>query len=184
MLKNHLLIPIVYLAFAWQAALRPDIGWHGYSPNFLLLALIAVLWSLSDSVALVAVAVVGLLSDSLAASQLGCDTLCFLAVAMAVQTFCPPKLVRHPALLLVLVLLSTVLIEFSSTALRVTLNHDLATPDAVSASYLRWILTAIGDGFYTALLAVLPLTGIHLWNSQVSRNEGRSVGNRWHRLTG
>ncbi len=184
MSKHHLLIPLCYLAFAWQAALRPDIAWHGYSPNFLVLALIAALWCLSDATALVAVAVLGLLSDSLAERHLGNDMLCFLAVAGLIQIVCPPRLLRHSALLLVLVLLATILIDFTTVAVRSTLSRDLATSDnATSMIYVRWGLMALGNGFYTALLAAVPLMAIHLWNGRALHSDSQAVGNHWHRLT-
>ncbi len=184
MSKHHLLIPLSYLAFVWQAALRPEIAWHGYSPNFLVLALIAAVWLLSDATALVAVAVLGLLSDSLAERHLGSDMLCFLAVAGLIQTICHPRLLRHSALMLVLVLLATILIDFSTTALRATLNRELSTPDGgASMTYLRWGLIALGNGFYTALLATLPFMAINVRNGRVQHVDNRAVGNRWHRLT-
>lgn len=182
--KHYLLIPATYLAFVWQAALRPDIAWHGYSPNFLVLVLIAALWSLSDISALIAAAMLGLLSDSLAARHLGSDMLCYLTIAVLLQVVCPPKLLRHHSLVVALVLVATILIEFSTTALRATLNQQVTAADGTaSMNYLRWGLISLGDGFYTALIAVLPLLALSLWKTRISQTESRQVGNRWHRLT-
>jgi hypothetical protein len=142
------------------------------------------LWSLSDARAVIAAALLGLLSDSLMARHLGNDMLCFLAIAVCLQVVCPPKLLRHSALVIVLTLLTTVLVEFSATALRATLDHELSTPDFPAATNcLRWGLTALGDGLYTALLAILPLLVINLWQSRVLNQDSHPVGNRWHRLT-
>lgn len=180
-MKAYLLVPIVYLAFVWQAALRADIACNGYAPNFLVLALVAVLWSLSDSKALLTATLLGLLSDCLAPDHLGSDMLCFLGVAVFVQVVCPPRLLRHPALVVVLVLLATGLVEFSSTIFRTALNHELAA--ATTVTYFRWGLNALGDGLYTALLAILPLLAISLWQSRVVDRTNQPVGNHWHRLT-
>lgn len=182
--NHYLLIPATYLAFAWQAALRADIAWHGYSPNFLVLVLIVALWSMNDVSALFAAAVLGLLSDSLAARHLGSDMLCYLAVAVLLQVACPPKLLRHYSLVIVLVLIATILIEFSTTALRAMLSQDVADIDGIGAmTYLNWGIVALGCGLYTALVAVPPLLAISFWTSRASRTDSRQVVNRWHRLT-
>lgn len=183
MSKQHLLIPFCYLTYVWQAALRPDIAWNGYSPNFLVLAAIAALWCLSDSQALIAVGVLGLLSDSLSEHHLGSDLLCFLTVAALIQTFCPPRLLRQSSLLLILTLMSAVLIEFSTTALRATLNHELGATDESSTIYVRWALMSLGNGLYTAVIAAPALIAMNLWSGQTLHSESRTVGNHWHRLT-
>ena len=184
MLKHSLLLLFCYLLFVWQAALRPDLAWQGHVPHFLALALVAVLWSLTDAQALVAAALLGLLSDSLAPRGLGNDMLCFLAVGICLQALCPPRLVRHPGWMLVLVLLATVLIEVSTWALRATLNHEIPAAEVGSAAvYLRLGVTALGDGIYTAMLAVLPLFCVSLWTRRRTRDDGHAATNRWHRLT-
>ncbi len=182
-MKHYLLILAGYLAFVWQAALRPELAWNGYSPNFLVLALLLVMWSLNDITALIAAAGLGLLSDCLATRSLGNDMLCFLVVANILQTVCSPRLVRHPGWLLGLVLLATILIEVSTTALRGTLNHEMAKVDSSSVIYLRWLLTALGDGLYTALLAALPVLGMIIWGRRVADSGNQPALGRWHRLT-
>ncbi|MDB5340349.1 MAG: hypothetical protein JWN70_5968 [Planctomycetaceae bacterium] len=176
-MKHYLLILAGYLAFVWQAALRPELAWNGYSPNFLVLALLLVMWLLTDIAALIAAAGLGLLSDCLATRSLGNDMLCFLVVANVLQTICSPRLVRHPGWLLGLVLLATILIEVSTTALRGTLNHE------ASMVSLRVLLTAVGDGLYTALLAALPVLGMIVWGRRVADSGHQAGLGRWHRLT-
>jgi rod shape-determining protein MreD len=182
-MKPYLLLLSGYLAFVWQAALRPELTWNGYAPNFLALALLLVMWSLSDISALIVAAVLGLLSDCLVTRSLGNDMLCFLVVANVLQTICPPRLVRHPGWLLVLVLFATFLIEVSTSALRGTLNHEISNVDGSSMIYLRWGLTALGDGLYTALLAALPVVGMIVWGRRMADSGHQPELNRWHRLT-
>lgn len=182
-MKHYLLILAGYLAFVWQAALRPELVWHGYAPNFLALAVLLVLWSLPDVAALIAVTGLGLMSDCLATRSLGNDMLCFLLVGIILQTLCPPRLVRHPGWLLLFVLLATVLIEVSTTALRGTLNHDISQGDVTSVIYLRWALTACGDGCYTALLATAPVVGMIIWGRRATDSGHQTALGRWHRLT-
>ena len=181
MLKNNLLLLSAYLAFVWQAALRPELDWNGYVPNFLALALVLVLWSLTDVTALIAAAVLGLLSDCLAPRALGNDMLCYLAVAILLQAICPPRLVRHPGWLLLIVLLATVLIELTTTGMRGTLNSPSVSGTSVLS--LRWALSALGDGLYTALLATVPVAVLNIWNRRMALDHRQPALNRWHRLT-
>lgn len=182
-MKLYLLLLASYLAFVWQAALRPELAWNGHAPNFLALALLLLMWSLTDIPALIAAAGLGLLSDCLATRSLGTDMLCFLAVANLMQTVCPPRLVRHPGWLLGLVCLTTILIEVSTMALRGTLDHELTKVDSPALNYWRWGLTAVGDGFYTTLLATLPVLGMIAWGHRMSNSGSQPALNRWHRLT-
>ena len=179
-MKHYLLILACYLAFTWQAALRPELACYGYAPNFLVLAVVLVMWSLTDITGLIAVAALGLLSDCLATRSLGNDMLCFVAVGILLQMVCSPRLVRHPGWLLGLVLIGTVLIEVSTTFLRGTLNHELPQFDA---SYLRWVLTAFGDGCYTAVLATGPVWAMIVWGRRSSESSHQPALGRWHRLT-
>lgn len=178
-MKPYLLLLAGYLAFVWQASLRPELAWNGYSPNFLVLALLLALWSLTDLTALVAAAGLGLLSDCLANGSLGSDMFCFLIVANVLQMVCPPRLVRHPGWLLGLALLATVLIEVSTMALRGTLSRDISMP----TDFLHYALTAFGDGLYSALLAAVPVLGIIVWGRRTTDSGHQPALNRWHRLT-
>ena len=90
-MKHYLLILACYLAFTWQAALRPELACYGYAPNFLVLAVVLVMWSLTDITGLIAVAALGLLSDCLATRSLGNDMLCFVAVGILLQMVCSPR---------------------------------------------------------------------------------------------
>ncbi|MES2790884.1 MAG: hypothetical protein V4719_14835, partial [Planctomycetota bacterium] len=182
MTKHYLLLLAGYLAFVWQAALRPELDWNGYTPNFLALALLLVMWTLSDLTALIAATGLGLLSDCLATRSLGNDMLCFLAVAIFLQAVCPPRLVRHPGWLVGLVFLITLLVEVTTISLRGTLNHELAAMGSASAVYLRWCLTALGDAFYTALLAALPVLGMIFWGRRLTDSGHQPALGRWHRL--
>lgn len=174
----------IYLAFTWQAALRPAMEWNGFTPSFLALALIGSCALFNDVPALFAAALLGLLSDSLAPQRLGPDVLCYLALIIALQGLCPPKLVRNPAVLLGIVLLSTAMLEFSCTALRATLNHELAWHESQTRiTLIGWGVIALGNGFYTALLAVLPLFATRAFTNRVVKDSQDAFANRWHRLT-
>jgi cell shape-determining protein MreD len=174
----------IYFAFAWQASLRPDLAWNGCSPNFLALVLIGSCVLLNDVSALFAAAMLGLLSDSLAPRGLGPDVLCYLVLIIALQGLCPPKLVRNSAVLLVILCLSTALLEFSGEVLRATLNHELPWQDPTTqARLMRWLLTALGNGIYTSLVAVFPLLISRGLTNRIVRESQDAFANRWHRLT-
>lgn len=182
MLKHYLLLLSGYLAFVWQAALRPELDWNGYAPNFLALALVLMLSSLGDVTALIAAAGLGLLSDCLAPRSLGNDMLCFLAVSILLQAVCPPRLVRHPGWLLLIVLLATVLLEFTTVGLRSTLNTTQAL-GGLPVMSIQWGFVALGDGLYTALLATLPVVAFQTWSRRAGQDHRQPTLNRWHRLT-
>lgn len=181
-LKYYILAPAMYLAFVWQATLRSDMAWHGYAPNFLTILFVVALWILDDVPGLLIAAVLGLLSDSLTSHHLGCDTLCFVVIAALLQVLCPPRLVRHPAWLPVLVCAATWLVEITTTALRATLNHELPESAAYAEVLLSWGVRALGDSCYSALLMTLPLLVLSICGQRLRYGE-RSLGNSWHRLT-
>jgi cell shape-determining protein MreD len=174
----------LYFAFAWQAALRPEMLWHGFSPNFLALVLIGSCVLLRDISALFAATALGLMSDCLAPQGLGPDVLCYLGAIIVLQAICPPKLVRNPAVLLVILMMTTALVELSGTVLRATLSHELVWSDSRTATTItNCSVIAAGDGLYTALLAVFPLLVIKLLSQGVVQESQDAFANRWHRLT-
>ena len=180
----------IYFAFTWQASLRTVLEWNDFSPNFLVLALIGSCILLSDVSALIAAAILGLLSDSLARQGLGNDVLCFVVFGIALQALCPPKLVRNPLVLLAIIMSTTTGLELACTLLRSGLNHELtnvltiASNDAKQSSLIfHWIRIAVGNGIYTGLLAVLPLVIIQTYRRTGFQESQETFANRWHRLT-
>jgi rod shape-determining protein MreD len=174
----------LYFAFAWQATLRPVWDWHGCGPNFLVLALVGSCVLLSDVSALIAAAVIGLLSDSLTQRGLGPDVLVYVCVCVAMQALCPPRLVRNPLVLLVILCGATICVEFTSVLFRSTLNHQLVwSSGQFGPQMAQWGLIACGDGIVTALLAVLPLVLIRSLTIRGLDESQDRFANRWHRLT-
>lgn len=174
---------LFYLAYSLQATVRPEISWHACSPNFLVIFLILCLWNVSEAWGLVFAAVAGLLSDCLAPNLLGADMLCFLVCSVLLQIVCPPHLIRHPGLLLVLVNVTAFLIELSTLALRAGLSQPITTFSDAPFVASNWLGTAIGNSLLTMLMAVPIVLLIHVASGHRVHDGTSPVGNHWHRLT-
>lgn len=183
------LILLGYLAFVWQASLRPEWMWSGCGPHFLALAMVVAVWCLDETRGVLAAAVLGCGSDVWAARGLGPEMLSFTLVAMVLQGCCPPKLIRHPLGHVSLVAVCTWCVTSLGLLIRL-----LALPETIplqwSSPLADWQsvgLRLLGEGVLTAGLFGVVLLAVHLWSWLTQRDFSGDVGqtrltNQWQRL--
>lgn len=190
MQRTLLFLGLGYLAFVWQAALRPSCELWGVSPNFLAAMLVLSVWHLPATHGIIAAALLGLGADVWSGSGLGADMLAYTVTGLLLQGVCPPHWIRHWGGHLSLVAGVTAVCELGGILVR-CLSKPRSLPlmwDNPLATLSELLTRVCGDGLITAaLFGGVWLIGYLCWGrfhtGGESSRSAMSLSNRWGRLT-
>jgi len=173
-------MPLIYIAFALQLTLAPQLAIAGCTPQFVLVVLMLIVPRMNGFAGLLSAATCGLIADCLATTGLSVNVVCFTWIAFFAQRAAPYLSPRTPALASLIVAIPVVVAVAVSAAARLWLARQ-------QIAHSELAILSIGNGVYTGLLAtivLLPLRILSVSNapSSSSNNTGR-VANRWKMLT-
>ncbi len=160
-MRYLLLVPIIYVAAVLQTSLADVFRVGHVGPD--LMALVAVVWLLTDSEprAFVAVGVIGLVEDLIAPGRVGIGMACFLLVGYAVGRLRTRLPIDHIAVRALIVLVAVVL-----TSLGIGfIGRLLGDP---SPGLREIVARSVGVGIYTAGVSI-PLLMVLGWISDPYR---------------
>ena len=174
------LAPLMYIGFALQLTLAPQVAVFGCTPQFVLLVLMITVPRMNGTAGLTAAAACGLIGDCFASTGLGVDLVCFTWAAFFAQRAAQYLNPRRPIVAGAVIAVSVAVLTAVSIVVRLWLSRQQIDFGEISA-------VSVGSGIYTgAIAAVLLLPFRFLPISQavsMSPHHKERVANRWKMLT-
>lgn len=173
-------VPLIYIAFALQLTLAPQLAIAGCMPQFVPLLLLLIVFRMSGIAGLLCAAGCGLIADCLAATGMGVAVVSFTWIAFIAQRASSRLSPRTPVVAGSIVAVLVAVAEMASAVARLWLAREQIAPGEIV-----WL--SFGNGIYTGAVAVavlFPLTLLPVSHvqSSVTHSAGR-VANRWKMLT-